>query len=304
MRTTPEDNLTDVTVNLTGLWLLQAMLGIPTLAPDLHGVPYGAARTDDWIQTHPGVAVLREQGLVGRDGRVVDGLARRLDVLAAPDVDVAIHVGIGPLATAMPDLNDPSTWRSIPDGQLRVVLARREGQWVSAVRGGDEITIDDVEGGGASWLTARLLGLINALHACEPSKIHTVNIPLDEILTVAADRAQSDEEQPAVRNSALRALGVRAADLAELGEVLDAPAAEAVMYARAYRDTGVLYSGSTVNVRDTAAGRVVLYQMGGMLGSNQDWQVIAPATANVVERGVKVMLDSVGVRAWETYQRS
>lgn len=116
MVTTPEDNIADVTVNLAGLWLLQAIMGIPTLAPDLVALPYGAARTDDWIGTHPGMAALREQGLVGRDGRVVDGLARRLDILAAPDVDVAIHAGSGPLAPSMPDLADPSTWRSIRRG--------------------------------------------------------------------------------------------------------------------------------------------------------------------------------------------
>lgn len=302
MVTTPEDNIADVTVNLAGLWLLQAIMGIPTLAPDLVALPYGAARTDDWIGTHPGMAALREQGLVGRDGRVVDGLARRLDILAAPDVDVAIHAGSGPLAPSMPDLADPSTWRSIPEGQLRVVLARRDGQWVSAVRGGDEITIDDMQGGGTSWLTARLLGLIDALHPCEPSRINAVNVPLDEIMTVAADRAQTDEQSP-VRNSGLRKLGVRSADIAELAEVLDSPVAEAVMYARAYRETSVLYSTLTVNVRDTAAGRVVLYQMGRMRGSTQDWQAIAPGRAKVVEQGITAMLDSVGVRSWETYKR-
>lgn len=302
MMTTPEDNIADVTVNLAGLWLLQAIMGIPTLAPDLVALPYGAARTDDWIGTHPGMAALREQGLVGRDGRVVDGLARRLDILAAPDVDAAIHAGIGPLAASMPDLADPSTWRSIPEGQLRVVLARRDGQWVSAVRFGDEITIDDVQGGGTSWLTARLLGVIDGLHPREPSRINAVNLPLDEIMTVAADRAQADEQSP-VRNSGLRALGVRPADIAELAEVLDSPVAEAVMYARAHRDTDVLYSKSTVNVRDTAAGRVVLYQIGRMRGSTQDWQAIAPGRATVVEQGITAMLDSVGVRSWETYKR-
>lgn len=302
MMTTPEDNIADVTVNLAGLWLLQAIMGIPTLAPDLVALPYGAARTDDWIGTHPGMTALREQGLVGRDGRVVDGLARRLDILAVPDLEVAIHAGIGPLAASMPDLGDPSTWRSIPEGQLRVVLARRDGQWVSAVRFGDEITIDDVQGGGTSWLTARLLGVMDGLHPCEPSRINAVNVPLDEIMTVAADRAQADEQSP-VRNSGLRALGVRPADIAELSEVLDSPVAEAVMYARAHRDTDVLYSKSTVNVRDTAAGRVVLYQMGRMRGSTQDWQAIAPGRANVVQQGITAMLDSVGVRSWETYKR-
>src|SRR6185437_1895289 len=146
--------LGDVTVNLDGLWLLQALLGISNLAPELNGQPYGAAPNDDWLDQHPGLEVLRTEGLVDADRQVVPALAQRLRVLATPDVEVAMMVSHGELDW-MPliDLEDPATWLAIPDEQLRVVLARRDGHWVSAVRGGEQVTINDVatEDGGADW---------------------------------------------------------------------------------------------------------------------------------------------------------
>src|SRR4051794_28882016 len=129
------EDLGDVTVNLNALWLLQARLGIPALAPELRARPYGAARSDDWLPQHPGFDVLREQGLVDAHGEVLDTLAQRLHVLGAPDVEIAILVSRGgPLTIAQIRLDDPATWRGIPDDQLRIVLARRENRWVSGAR--------------------------------------------------------------------------------------------------------------------------------------------------------------------------
>src|SRR5512139_3776371 len=142
--TDTDDRVGDVTVNLHALWLLQARLGIPTLAPELRARPYGAARSDDWLLTHPGFDVLGDHGLVDGHGQVIEQLAQRLAVLAAPDVEIAILVSRGgPLTTAQIRLDDPATWRGVPDDQLRIVLARRGSAWVSAARAGDDVTIDE-----------------------------------------------------------------------------------------------------------------------------------------------------------------
>ena len=109
--------------------------------------------------------MLRDQGLVDAGGQVIDELASALHVLAAPDVEVAILLSRGgPLMTAAIRLDDPGTWRAIPDDQLRIVLARRDGRWVSAARAGDDITIDDVEGGGTEWLSSVVVGLLDGIH--------------------------------------------------------------------------------------------------------------------------------------------
>ncbi|MBU8813202.1 MULTISPECIES: ESX secretion-associated protein EspG [Mycobacteriaceae] len=293
----------DVTVSMKALWVLQAMLGIPRLAPELAAWPYGAARTDDWLHDNPAVEALREQGLVGPDGRVIEALTRRLRVLAVPDVEVAVQVGPGARQQSVPDLNDPSTWRSIPEGELRVVLARQDGHWVSAVRAGDDVTIDDVDGGDARWLADLVVGLLDTLHPCGPSRMTAINVPLEEILTAAAERAGLEADSPQ-RDAALRTIGVRAADLAELGELMDAPVAEAVLYARAHDEAAVHTSSSTLDVRDSDAGRVVLYQLPSVRGAAQEWMTIAPGSAAQVEQGVKTVLAGVGVRSWETHRRS
>lgn len=299
----PNDAATDVTVNLPALWAIQAMLGIPRLAPELWTWPYAAARSDEWLHTHPSVEALRDQDLVGPDGQVIGSLAQRMRVLAVPDVEVAIQVGAGPVQHTIPDLNDPSTWRAIPEGELRVILARRHDRWVSAVRAGDDVTIDDVDGGDARWLGSLVLGLLDTVHPSGPSRIAALNVPLEEIMAVASDRVVAEPDSP-VRDHALRVMGVRSADVAELGMLLDAPVAEAVVYARAYNDTAVHHSASTLDVRDTEGGRVVLYQLGPMRGSTQEWMTIAPGTAAQIEQGVKTVLAGVGVRSWEAHRRA
>ena len=126
-----------LSVNVDALWLVQALLGVERLAPELRTRPYGAARNDEWVGEHPGLQSLREAGVVDANGEVIPDLASRLAILNAPDVEVVILVARGQVAWGAERLGDPTTWRTIPEDQLRVVLARRDGKWVSAARAGD-----------------------------------------------------------------------------------------------------------------------------------------------------------------------
>ncbi|WP_459979920.1 ESX secretion-associated protein EspG, partial [Mycobacterium avium] len=113
---------TDITVNLDGLWLLQAMLGISQLAPELRGRPYGQPQSTDWLAAHPGLAVLVEQGIADEGAVVRTDIAERMAVLANPDVEILVWVSQGPMNVVTPVvMDDPSTWRAVPDEQLRVV---------------------------------------------------------------------------------------------------------------------------------------------------------------------------------------
>jgi hypothetical protein len=78
------------------------------------------------------------------------------------------------------------------------------------------------------------------------SRITAINVPLEGILAVA-DRVGAEPNSPA-RDNALRLMGVRDADAVELGALLDAPVAEAVLYARAYDASPVPGTG----IRDLA----------------------------------------------------
>ncbi len=58
---------TDITVNVDGFWMLQALLDIRHVAPELRCRPYVSTDNNDWLNEHPGMAVMREQGIVVND---------------------------------------------------------------------------------------------------------------------------------------------------------------------------------------------------------------------------------------------
>ena len=300
--TTEQPAVTDITVNLEALWLLQALLGIPRLASELRVRPYGQPRSTEWVTQHPGLGVLVGQGICDDGGVVRADIAERMAALAAPDVEVVILVSRGRLNWSNPVvLDDPATWRAIPDEQLRVVLSRRDGRWTSAVRTGEVITIDDCEPVDSQRLEQLVCQALDSVHHVEPARITAVNIPLDSMLGALADLAQAGSV--AAKQAALRAAGLRGAALAELAAALDEPQAEAVLYARAYVDAETSLSASVLNLRDTASGRVALYRLSPPHGSLQEWMAIAPATPAQVRHGVSTVLGSVTVRSWDAHER-
>jgi hypothetical protein len=294
-----DESVGPVTVNLDGLWLLQALLGIRTLAPELQGRPYGAARDDQWMHTHPGVAVLRGAGLVDAHGEVVADLAATLAVLDVPDVEVVMLLARGPVSWGTEAVADPATWRAIPDEQLRVVLSRRDGRWASAARSGTDITLDALPAepslGSAAWLATSVLGLLDSAHPGEPSRFPPVNVPADQLLAAAGEG-----DSPA---AAIRDLGVKGPAAAELAEVLTAPAAEAILYARVYDDTEVRTSTGAVDIRATTAGRIAIHRLAAVRGADQDWMAIAPATHAQVQSGIKAVFASLNIASWEHHSR-
>ena len=300
--TTEQPPVTDITVNLEALWLLQALLGIPRLASELRVRPYGQPRSTEWVTQHPGLGVLVGQGICDDGGVVRADIAERMAALAAPDVEVVILVSRGRLNWSNPVvLDDPATWRAIPDEQLRIVLSRRDGRWTSAVRTGEVITIDDCEPVDSERLEQLVCQALDSVHHVEPARITAVNIPLDSMLGALADHAQAGSV--AAKQAALRAAGLRGAALAELAAALDEPQAEAVLYARAYVDAETSLSASVLNLRDTASGRVALYRLSPPHGSLQEWMAIAPATPAQVRHAVGTVLGSVTVRSWDAHER-
>ena len=299
------DPVADVTVNLHGMWMLQAMLDIATVAPELAAVPYGAPRENTWLSGDPRIEQLHNAGVVGDDGHVIPEVAARMRILGFPDVEVAMLIARGALSwKGRIDVTDPTTWkRDIPDNQLQVVLARRDDRWVSAARAGDDITIDDVgfDGGSAMWLRDIVVDQLNALNPVQPSRIEAMNLPYEDVLSAAAERVAAGEGSQ--REIPLRSLGVPPTAVAELGALLDDPVIEAVLYARAYTDTRRVSAVTALNIRDTEDGRVVLYQMLAPRGSSQDWMVIAPGSSAQILQGIQTVLSSVNVRDWENHQR-
>src|SRR5258708_19910622 len=76
---------TDITVNVEGFWMLQALLDIRHVAPELRCRPFVSTDSMDWLNEHPGMAVMREQGIVTGE-TVNESVAARMRVLAPPDL--------------------------------------------------------------------------------------------------------------------------------------------------------------------------------------------------------------------------
>lgn len=307
MMTTSTGPAEAVTVNVEALWILQAMLDISTLPTELRTLPYGAAQSKEWLATSPEVTTLAQMGVVGPNREVLESVAQRLRVLAAPDIEVVIVISHGEIKWDGPiDVDDPETWkRTVPDDQLRVVLARRDGRWVSAVRGGADITIDDVEGAeGFSWISDVLTGMFDSFAPGEPSRITAMNLPADDWMAAAKDRAGALRDgNPAAGDIPLRALGVPPHAVAELAELMEAPLAEAVVYARAYTDARVSTSEASLDVRATSAGRVATYRMPSRPGVTQDFLTVVPATTTQLAQGLQAVLGTLNVGDWAHHRR-
>src|SRR6201992_4419888 len=101
-----------IPVNVDGFWMLQALLDIGHVAPEVRCRPYVSTDSSDWLNEHPGMAVMREQGIVEND-QVNEHVAARMRVLAAPDLEVIALLSRGKLAYGvLDDENQPPASRA------------------------------------------------------------------------------------------------------------------------------------------------------------------------------------------------
>ena len=296
---------TDITVNVEGLWMLQALLDIRHVAPELRCRPFVSTDSMDWLNEHPGMAVMREQGIVTGD-TVEESIAARMRVLAAPDLEVVALLARGKLLYGVKEKeegaeDEPVGSRDIPDNEFRVLLARRGQHWVSAVRVGDEITVDDVSVADTASIAALLLDALESIHHADPAAINAVNVPLEEMLEIT--KTWQSAGFNVFSGGDLRRLGISAATVAALGQALSDPAAEAAVYARQYKDDAKAPSASVLSLKDGSGGRIALYQQARTAGSGEAWLAICPATPQLVQVGIKTVLDTLPYGEWKSHRR-
>lgn len=300
---------TDITVNVEGFWMLQALLDIRHVAPELRCRPYVSTDSTDWLNEHPGMAVMREHGIVA-DGEVTESIAARMRVLAAPDLEIVALLSRGKLLYGVKQPGEDEEQeqeeeqvgsRDIPDNEFRVVLARRDQHWVSAVRVGNEITVDDVSVADTASIAALVFDGLESIHHADPAQINAVNVPLEEMLELT--KAWQEAGFNVFSGGDLRRLGLSAATVAALGQALSDPAAEAAVYARQYRDDSRAPSASVLSLKDGSGGRIAMYQQARTAGSGEAWLAICPATPQMVQVGVKTVLETLPYGEWKTHRR-
>jgi ESX secretion-associated protein EspG len=296
---------TDITVNVEGFWMLQALLDIRHVAPELRCRPFVSTDSMDWLNEHPGMEVMREQGIVTGE-TVNEAVAARMRVLAAPDLEVIALLSRGKLLYGVREKEEgqeeePVGSRDIPDNEFRVVLARRGQHWVSAVRVGDEITVDDVAIADTASIAALVFDGLESIHHADPAAINAVNVPLEEMLEVT--KAWQESGFNVFSGGDLRRLGVSAATVAALGQALSDPAAEAAVYARQYKDDARGPSASVLSLKDGSGGRIAMYQQVRTAGSGEVWLAICPATPQLVQVGIKTVMETLPYGEWKTHRR-
>ncbi|HUB55669.1 MAG: ESX secretion-associated protein EspG [Acetobacteraceae bacterium] len=295
---------TDITVNVEGFWMLQALLDIRHVAPELRCRPFVSTDSMDWLNQHPGMAVMREQGIVTGDA-VEESIAARMRVLAAPDLEIVALLSRGKLLYGVKEKEEGEEEqvgsRDIPDNEFRVLLARRGSHWVSAVRVGDEITVDDVSVADTASIAALVFDALESIHHADPAAINAVNVPLEEMLEIT--KAWQSSGFNVFSGGDLRRLGISAATVAALGQALSDPAAEAAVYARQYKDDAKAPSASVLSLKDGSGGRIAMYQQARTAGSNEAWLAICPATPQLVQVGVKTVLETLPYGEWKTHSR-
>jgi hypothetical protein len=223
-------------------------------------------------------------------------------VLAAPDLEIVALMSLGKLQYGVIDDEDqPPGSRDIPDNEFRILLARRGEHWVSAVRVGSDITVDDVSITDASSVAALVIDALESIHHADPAQITAVNVPMEEMLE--ATQSWQDSGFNIFTGGDLRRMGISAATVAALGQALSEPAAEAAVYARQYRDDAKGPSASVLSLKDGSGGRIALYQQARTAGSGEVWLAICPATPQLVQVGVKTVLDTLPYGAWKTHRR-
>jgi hypothetical protein len=233
---------------------------------------------------------------------VQEQVAARMRVLAAPDIEVVALLSRGKLLYGIvDDENQPPGSRDIPENEFRVVLARRANHWVSAVRVGNDITVDDVAIADSASIASLVMDGLESIHHAEAAAINAVNVPLEEMLE--ATKSWQDSGFNVFSGGDLRRMGISAATVAALGQALSDPAAEVAVYARQYRDDAKGPSASVLSLKDGSGGRIALYQQARTSGSGEAWLAICPATPQLVQVGVKTVLDTLPYGEWKTHRR-
>jgi hypothetical protein len=58
-----------------------------------------------------------------------------------------------------------------------------------------------------------------------------------------------------------------------------------------------------LSLKDGSGGRIALYQQARTAGSGEAWLAICPATPQLVQVGIKTVLDTLPYGEWKTHRR-
>jgi hypothetical protein len=275
-----------LTTTVDGLWVLQILAGIETVAPEIGLRPIlPSVETAHMALAHPVTAELRAVGVLDETGVVDPVVVEWLTVLARRDVALVIHMRMAD-GDEMPD---------------RALLGRFAQWWVVIERSQDIVRIS---GAGTSTTESAANNIVlrqieRLCGTAEPVQVQPVTIDVERVMNGVSDR-------DALRKQLLR----EPLDGHQLQVLL--MAADVHRSARAFIvavQSGVDSAGPTrvhveesaVTIADTPEGRLVgeHYRSGG-----KRWMVIAPGTASSIGDAVNRMVRRLPAnQEWFSYRK-
>ena len=274
-----------LTTTVDGLWALQVLTGIETVAPELGLRPHlPSVEPKRLALGHPVAAELRDVGVIDESGAVDATVVEWLTVLSRRDIALFIQI-------RTPSGPDPA----------RVLLARFAQWWVVMERSAELIRISGVgtasaEGSADSVLTAEIERLCG--HNT-PAPLRPVTLDTDAMRAAAANQQgpQTFLAGQGLEADQLRMLTL-AADLNRSAQASIVALQSGVAGARSQRTH---IEASAVTIIDTPEGRLVAEDV---RSAGKTWMIIAPgATSNITAAISRMVRRLPAHQDWHSYRK-
>jgi EspG family len=258
-----------------GIFLLQALCNVESLPAILLLRPFVAVAGVP--TSHPGMAVLREAGVLLAEDVVHPRIAEWMDILGAPDMQLCGNLRRG-------------------EQYLRLAVARRDDRHIAVTRCGDDITVEEMGRIGAlSDLAARVLPLAGP--AAEPARFSPITVPTAGLLEGLAS-VVNGEHTPVVAFAELSLTGEQRRILMLAA---DAPVMEFSLTMVQHDSRGDHIAKAAVTITDTAEGRVVT---GPLRSDDGAWLTqISPGTDDAIGRALRSLVSTLPSPAWRDHSR-
>jgi hypothetical protein len=274
-----------LTTTVDGLWALQVLTGIETVAPELGLRPHlPSVEPKRLALEHPIMAELRDVGVVD-EGDVVDSsVVEWLTVLSRRDIALLIQI-------RTPGDEEPA----------RVLLARFAQWWVAMERSANLIRLSaagtaSAEGAAAAVLEAQIERLCGQ-HT--PAPLRPVTLDAGAMRAAAASQTSLDAFLAGQRLEAdqLRTLTL-AADPNRSAQASIVAIQSGVATGRPRRTH---IDASAVTIIDTAQGRLVAEDLPS---AGKKWMIIAPGTKSNIAAAINHMMRRLPAdQEWYSYRK-
>ena len=291
--------MADLTTTPSGIWILQALLGVETMPTALRLRPFIPSVDGDGAvaTTHGQVPLahtaeyqsLVTAGVIDRDGRVDEAVRDWMAVVGRPQREVVVAIrrpspGTEPAGDGGPALIDE-----------RVLSICQRERWLAMIaRSGDEVVLARLGEAALADAQSELIcdTVLHAFSDGRPAAIAGVNVPRDALERALTDHIGKDR---ALTASALARLGLAPDQVAVLTAAASLDeSAMAVVTVRHHGITTHIHS-DVLSVFDTEFGRITISYTTGPDGTQ--WTSIWPTSPDALRQDVAKLLNAAKAAA-------